>query len=149
MIRVAIVEDQREIREGLKALISGTPGYGCAGAWGSMEEALEHIGRDMPDVLLADIGLPGMPGTEGIRLLKQRHPGLPALMITVYEDDERIFAALCAGACGYLLKSTPPARLLESLQEAVDGGAPMSPQVARRVVELFRDFRPPENPTAS
>ena len=144
MIRVAIVEDQREIREGLKALISGTPGYGCAGAWGSMEEALEHIGRDMPDVLLADIGLPGMPGTEGIRLLKQRHPGLPALMITVYEDDERIFAALCAGACGYLLKSTPPARLLECLQEAVDGGAPMSPPVARRVIDLFRDFRPPE-----
>ena len=144
MIRVAIVEDQREIREGLKALISGTPGYGCAGAWGSMEEALAQIGRDVPDVLLADIGLPGMPGTDGIRLLKERYPGLPALMLTVYEDDERIFDALCAGACGYLLKSTPPARLLESLQEAVGGGAPMSPPVARRVIELFRDFRPPE-----
>jgi DNA-binding NarL/FixJ family response regulator len=144
MIRVAIVEDQRDIREGLKALISGTPGYSCAGAWGSMEEALAQIGREVPDVLLADIGLPGMPGTEGIRILKQRYAGLPALMLTVYEDDERIFAALCAGACGYLLKSTPPARLLESLQEAVAGGAPMSPPVARRVVELFRDFRPPE-----
>jgi DNA-binding NarL/FixJ family response regulator len=144
MIRVAIVEDQWEIREGLKALISGTPGYGCTGAWRSMEEALERIGRDLPDVLLADIGLPGMPGTEGIRLLKERYPGLPALMLTVYEDDERIFAALCAGACGYLLKSTTPARLLEGLQEAVAGGAPMSPPVARRVVELFREFRPPE-----
>jgi DNA-binding NarL/FixJ family response regulator len=144
MIRVAIVEDQWEIREGLKALISGTPGYGCTGAWRSMEEALEQIGRDVPDVLLADIGLPGMAGTEGIRLLKQRYPALPALMLTVYEDDERIFQALCAGACGYLLKGTPPARLLESLQEAVAGGAPMSPPVARRVVELFRDFRPPE-----
>jgi DNA-binding NarL/FixJ family response regulator len=144
MIRVAIVEDQGEIREGLKALISGTPGYGCAGAWRSMEEALAQIGRDVPDVLLADIGLPGMPGTEGIRLLKQRYAGLPALMLTVYEDDERIFEALCAGACGYLLKSTPPARLLECLQEAVAGGAPMSPPVARRVVELFRDFRPPD-----
>src|ERR1035441_4109927 len=88
MIRVAIVEDQREIREGLKALISGTPGYGCAGAWGSMEEALAQIGRDVPDVLLADIGLPGMPGTDGIRLLKERYPGLPALMLTVYEDEE-------------------------------------------------------------
>jgi DNA-binding NarL/FixJ family response regulator len=109
-----------------------------------MEEALAQIGHDVPDVLLADIGLPGMPGTEGIRLLKQRYPALPALMLTVYEDDERIFEALCAGACGYLLKSTPPARLLECLQEAVAGGAPMSPPVARRVVELFRDFRPPE-----
>jgi DNA-binding NarL/FixJ family response regulator len=144
MIRVGIVEDQREIREGLKTLISGTPGYGCAGAWRSMEEALEQIGRDVPDVLLADIGLPGISGTEGIRLLKQRYPALPALVLTVYEDDERIFNALCAGACGYLLKSTPPARLLEGLQEAVVGGAPMSPQVARRVIELFRDFRPPE-----
>ena len=109
-----------------------------------MEEALAQIGHDVPDVLLADIGLPGMPGTEGIRLLKQRYAGMPALMLTVYEDDERIFEALCAGACGYLLKSTPPARLLECLQEAVAGGAPMSPPVARRVVELFRDFRPPE-----
>jgi len=144
MTRVAIVEDQREIREGLKALISGTPDYSCAGAWRSMEEALEQIARDVPDAVLVDIGLPGMPGTEGIRLLKRRYPSLPALVLTVYEDDERIFDALCAGACGYLLKSTPPARLLESLQEAVGGGAPMSPPVARRVVELFRDFRPPE-----
>src|SRR5580658_8967076 len=108
MIRVGIVEDQGEIREGLKALISGTPGYGCAGAWRSMEEALAQIGHDVPDVLLADIGLPGMPGTEGIRLLKQRYAGMPALMLTVYEDDERIFEALCAGACGYLLKSHGP-----------------------------------------
>ena len=113
MTRVAIVEDQREIREGLKALISGTPDYSCAGAWRSMEEALEQIARDVPDAVLVDIGLPGMPGTEGIRLLKQRYPSLPALVLTVYEDDERIFDALCAGACGYLLKSTPPARLLE------------------------------------
>src|SRR5580693_5438480 len=85
----------------------------------------------------------GRIGHEGIRLLKQRYPALPALVLTVYEDDERIFNALCAGACGYLLKSTPPARLLEGLQEAVAGGAPMSPLVARRVIEVFRDFRPP------
>src|SRR5579871_2763954 len=145
MIRVAIVEDQCEIREGLKALISGTTGYACVGAWGSMEDALARIGRDLPDVLLADIGLPGMPGTEGIRLLKQRYPSLPALMLTVYEEDDRIFEALCAGACGYLLKSTPPARLLECLQEAVHGGAPMTPEVAGRVIALFREIRHPEN----
>jgi DNA-binding NarL/FixJ family response regulator len=108
-------------------------------ALGDPWKKLAQIGRDVPDVLLAGIGLPGMPGTDGIRLLKQRYAGLPALMLTVYEDDERIFAALCAGACG-----TPPARLLESPQEAVAGGAPMSPPVARRVIELFRDFRPPE-----
>ena len=85
-----------------------------------------------------------MSGVEGVRLLKQRHPQLVMLMQTVYDDDERIFDALCAGACGYLLKKTQPARLLESLQEAVSGGAPMSPEVARRVIRLFREIRPPE-----
>jgi len=88
--------------------------------------------------------LPGMSGIEGISILKDRHPDLPMLMLTVYNDDDRIFDALCAGACGYLLKNTPPARLLVSLEEAVMGGSPMSPEIARRVVTLFRDIRPPE-----
>jgi DNA-binding NarL/FixJ family response regulator len=144
-IRVAIVEDQREIREGLKSLVSGTLGYRVAGAWRSMEEALDEIARDVPEVALVDIGLPGMPGTEGIRILKERYPKLRALMLTVYDDDDRIFSALCAGASGYLLKSTPPARLLESLQEVMAGGAPMSPPVASRVLTLFREFRPREH----
>lgn len=109
-----------------------------------MEETLDKIGTDLPDVVLADIGLPGMNGIEGVRLLKELHPSLTILMLTVYEDDERIFDALCAGACGYLVKKTPPARLLESIREAVNGGAPMSPDVARRVVSLFREIRPPE-----
>jgi DNA-binding NarL/FixJ family response regulator len=85
-----------------------------------------------------------MDGIEGIRILKEKYPALSVLMLTIYEDDERIFDALCAGACGYLLKRTQPARLLESLKEAASGGAPMSPEVARRVVALFRDMRPPE-----
>ena len=144
-IRVAIIEDQREIREGLKTLVSGTPGYCVAGAWRSMEEALDGIARDVPDVALVDIGLPGMPGTDGIRILRERYPKLRTLMLTVYDDDERIFSAICAGASGYLLKSTPPARLLESLQEVLAGGAPMSPPVASRVLSLFREFRPLEH----
>jgi hypothetical protein len=85
-----------------------------------------------------------MSGIEGIRILKERYPALLLLMLTVYDDDERIFDALCAGACGYLLKRTPPARLLEYLKEAVDGGAPISPEIARRVVGLFREIRPPD-----
>jgi DNA-binding NarL/FixJ family response regulator len=101
------------------------------------------IGADVPDVALVDIGLPGMSGIEGIALLKARHPGLLLLMLTVYDDDERIFDALCAGACGYLLKRTPPARLLEYLKEAVSGGAPISPEIARRVITQFREIRPP------
>jgi DNA-binding NarL/FixJ family response regulator len=91
-----------------------------------------------------DIGLPGLSGIEGIRLLKERQPGLRLLALTVYDDDERIFQALCAGASGYLLKRTPPARLLQSLRDVMDGGAAMSPEVASRVIVLFRDFRPPE-----
>src|SRR5262245_51586984 len=109
-----------------------------------MEEALEKIPRQLPDVVLSDIGLPGMTGIEGVRLLKERHPDLLVLMLTVYDDDERIFDSLCAGACGYLLKKTPPARLLEAVREALQGGAPMSPQIAYKVVALFREVRPPK-----
>jgi DNA-binding NarL/FixJ family response regulator len=144
IIRAAIVEDRREIREALTMLINGTEGFLCTGAYRTMEEALDKIKGELPGVVLCDIGLPGMSGIEGIRILKERYPEMLLLMLTVYDDDERIFDALCAGACGYLLKRTSPARLIESLKEAVDGGAPMSPEVARRVVALFRDIRPPD-----
>jgi DNA-binding NarL/FixJ family response regulator len=143
-IKVAIVEDQRDIRECLTVLVNGTEGYSCTGSYRTMEEALDDIPRRLPDVVLSDIGLPGMSGIQGVRILKKRHPELLVLMLTVYDDDERIFDAMCGGACGYLLKKTPPARLLESLKEAVAGGAPMSPEVARRVIALFREIRPPE-----
>lgn len=125
-------------------LIDGTDGFSCVGSFRTMEEALDRIGTNLPDVVLVDIGLPGMNGIEGVRLLKQRYVSLTVLMLTVYEDDERIFDALCAGACGYLVKKTPPSRLLESIREAMDGGAPMSPEIARRVVSLFREIRLPE-----
>ena len=143
-IKVAIIEDRREIRDGLAMLINGTQGFKCTGSYRSMEDALPRIGTDLPDVALCDIGLPGMSGIEGMRILKEKFPALLLLMLTIYDDDERIFDALCAGACGYLLKKTPPAKLLEGLREAVDGGSPMSPEVARRVIALFRDIRPPE-----
>jgi DNA-binding NarL/FixJ family response regulator len=144
-LKVAIVEDQPRIRESLRILIGGTDGFRCTGEFESMEDALAKIAGDLPDVALVDIGLPGMNGVDGIRELKKSYPGLTVLMLTVYDDDKRIFDALCAGACGYLLKKTPPARLLECLQEAAGGGAPMSPEVARRVVSLFREIRPPED----
>jgi DNA-binding NarL/FixJ family response regulator len=143
-IKVSIIEDRREIRDALTMLIGGTEGFSCAAAYRSMEEALNRIKSNLPDVVLCDIGLPGMSGVEGIRILKERYAELTILMLSIYDDDERIFDALCAGACGYLLKRTSPARLIESLREAVGGGAPMSPEVARRVVALFRDFHPPE-----
>jgi len=144
VIQVAIVEDQREIREGLALLIGTSLGFRCVGAWRTMEEAVAAVGARPPDVLLVDLELPGMSGIEGIRILKEQHPTLPLLVLTVYDDDDRIFHAVCAGACGYLLKKTPPGRLLEAISEAVEGGSPMSPAVARRVLELFRQHRPPE-----
>jgi DNA-binding NarL/FixJ family response regulator len=143
-IKIAIVEDLREIREGLAQLINATPGYRCTGVYASMEEALEKIPNNLPDLVLSDIGLPGIDGISGIKILKERYPDLLILMLTVYDDNERIFDALCAGACGYLLKKTPWEKLVEALREAVDGGSPMSPEVARRVINLFREIKPPK-----
>lgn len=108
-----------------------------------MEDALSGLSGISVDMFLVDIGLPGMSGIEGVPRLKQKHPEAPVVMLTIYGDDRRIFAALCAGACGYLLKNTPPARLLESIREVLDGGSPMSPEVARRVVQLVQRTAPP------
>jgi len=145
-LRVAIIEDQRKLREYLAVLIDGTEGFRCTGSFRSMEEALARIGFDLPSVVLVDLGLPGMDGIEGIRILKERYPKLILLAHTVYDGDDRIFDALCAGASGYLLKKTSPVRLLESLREALTGGAPMTPEVAYKVIRLFREFRPREEP---
>jgi DNA-binding NarL/FixJ family response regulator len=145
LIKVAIIEDRREIREGIATLIEMTESYACVGSFRSMEEALAKIAAQPPDVALVDIGLPGMTGIEGIRILKERHPDILLMVLTVFDDDERIFRALCAGACGYLLKKTPPARLLECIREVREGGAPMSPEVARRVIALFQKVSPPED----
>ena len=144
IIKTIIVEDQRDLREGLQMLINFTPGFKCLGAFRTMEEALVKVKYDLPDVVLSDIGLPGMSGIEGIKILKEKYPDLIILVLSVYDDDERIFDALCAGASGYLLKQTEPAELLKSVKEAVAGGAPMSPEVAARVIRIFREVRPPE-----
>ena len=146
-IHVTLIEDERDVREGLTVLINGSPGFRCIASFRTMEDALHSIWGRMPDVVLTDIGLPGMSGIEGTKVLKERYPDLPVVALTVYDDDEDVFAALCAGASGYLLKNTTPVRLLESLKEVATGGAPMSPTVAHRVIKLFREFRPPETAT--
>lgn len=143
-IRVAIVEDDRSTREGLGILICGTPGYRCVGTFRSVEEALRLIGLDLPNVLLLDIHLPGVPGSEGVRMLKERYPSMQILMLTIYDEEEKVFESICNGACGYLLKKTPPARLLEAIQQAHHGGSPMTPEIARKVVTLFQKTGPPE-----
>jgi DNA-binding NarL/FixJ family response regulator len=144
VIKTAVVEDMKDIRDGLTTLINFTDGFRCTGSYRSMEEALARLPDDLPDVLLSDIGLPGMSGIEGIRIIKERYPQMQVLMLTVYDDDDRIFDALCAGATGYLLKRTPPAKLLDNIREAMSGGAPVSPEVASRVIKFFREFHNPE-----
>ena len=144
-LRVALVDDDRPLRESLRVLLEGTPGFDCAGAWGSAEAALRDLadGAGEVDVILLDIGLPGRSGVECVAELRSLRPAAEVVMFSVYGDDEKVFASLCDGACGYLLKDTPPHRLLAALREAADGGAPMSAAIARRVVELFRRVAPP------
>jgi len=138
MIDVVIVEDNDTIREGLRALIDGTEGYKCIAAYSNCEDLLADIEKNVPDVLLMDIGLPGMSGIEGVEKIRKILPDLNILILTVYEESDLIFNALCAGACGYLVKKTPPARLLEAIKEAYDGGSPMSSQIARKIVNFFQ-----------
>jgi DNA-binding NarL/FixJ family response regulator len=143
-IKTAVVEDMKDIRDGLATLINFTEGFRCTGSYRSMEEALARLNDEVPDVLLSDIGLPGMSGIEGIRIIKEQYPQMQVLMLTVYDDDDRIFDALCAGASGYLLKRTPPAKLLDNIREAMSGGAPVSPEVAARVIKFFRELHTPD-----
>jgi DNA-binding NarL/FixJ family response regulator len=142
-IRVAIVEDDRAVREGLGMIIGATPGYECTDRFFSVEEALRAISK-APDVLLLDIHLPGMLGSEAVRVFREKYPSLQVLMLTVYDGQDKVFESICNGACGYLLKKTPPAKLLEAIREAHEGGAPMSPEIARKVITLFQQTLPPE-----
>jgi DNA-binding NarL/FixJ family response regulator len=143
IVRVAIIEDQKETREGLALLINRTERFECRHVYGSMEAALAGIGTDPPRIALVDIGLPGMDGIDGVRILRERFPAITPVVLTVYKDDERIFRAICAGSSGYLLKKTAPNRLLDALREIAEGGAVMSPEVAIRVVELYRKTQAP------
>jgi DNA-binding NarL/FixJ family response regulator len=143
-IRTAIIEDDEVQRDCLRMLVGGTPGYDCVGAYGSVETALRSGFNVTPDVLLLDIHLPGMLGSEAVRLFHEKYPRMHILMLTVYAEQGKIFESICNGACGYLLKKTPPARLLEAIREAHEGGAPMTPEIARKVVTLFQQTARPE-----
>jgi DNA-binding NarL/FixJ family response regulator len=143
-VRVAIIEDDRGTREGLGLLVGGTPGYSCVGTFRSVEDALRSSPKEAPDVLLLDIHLPGMLGSDGVRLLREKFAPVEIIMLTVYAEQDKVFESICNGACGYLLKETPPARLLEAISEAHRGGAPMTPEIARKVVTLFQKTGAPE-----
>jgi DNA-binding NarL/FixJ family response regulator len=142
-INVAIVEDDRDFRATLKTCLEENPSYKCVCACKSAEEALKEIPRLLPDVVLMDLHLPNMSGVECASRLKALCPSIQILILTVYEDNERIFGALQAGASGYLLKRADPEDILLAIQDVHQGGAPMSSQIARRVVQSFRKG-PPE-----
>ena len=148
VIRVALVEDDHQVRAGLRLLIDHSKKCACVAAFGSAEEALARLPSLDADIVLMDIELPGMSGIECIRELKLRQPKIQIMMLTVFEDHDRIFQSLAAGASGYLLKQTPPGKLLEAIIELHRGGAPMSTQIARRVVEVFQQAAPSEEATA-
>ncbi|MEM7040706.1 MAG: response regulator transcription factor, partial [Bacteroidota bacterium] len=137
-IRIALVEDDFEIRESLKLILNASPGYACVQQFETAEEALVGLEADPPDVCLMDISLPGISGIECVRLVKEKNTGTEFIMLTAHQDDDLVFDALCAGACGYLIKSTPPARIMDAIVEAYHGGAPMSTKIARLVVNSFK-----------
>jgi len=147
-IKVAIVEDDAPVRDQLERLINRAHGFHCVGAYADGESALKDIPRGKPDVVLMDINLPGMTGIECVRKLKAAAPSVQIVMLTVYDEVGQLFDSLVAGACGYLLKRTPPDRLLEAITEARLGGAPMTRKIARKVVQYFNEMgaaSPPED----
>ncbi|MDB6067604.1 MAG: DNA-binding response regulator [Pedosphaera sp.] len=138
MIKVGIVEDNKTLREGFETLLNRTPGFQCVCTCGSVAEALKMIPKAQPDVVLMDIQLPDSTGVECTAKIKEQMPGIQIVIVTVYEDSERIFQALRAGACGYLLKRSQPEKVIAAIQEAHEGGVPMTPEIARKVIGQFR-----------
>lgn len=138
MIRLLIFDDNPSLLDGLRLLLQESDTIFLAGSYSSAEHAVPIIRNDKPDVVLMDIQMPGISGIEAVRKIKVTFPELPILMQTVFEDTEKVFAAICAGASGYILKSTTSEKLLEAILEVYAGGSPMSPPIARKVLQLFQ-----------
>lgn len=147
MIKVAIVEDHQPLRHSVEALFNRTPGMKCVAALSNLLNVVSDFSKDEPNIVLMDIDLPDINGIEGVRTLKNVFEKIQVLMFTVFEDDEKIFAAIRAGASGYLLKKTPSAEIVSAVQQLYEGGAPMSPSIARKVVETLQS--PPSHSLAN
>jgi DNA-binding NarL/FixJ family response regulator len=141
-ISVAVVEDHPDLRNSLTLILRATPGFSCTGSYESCEGLLEELEATAPQVILMDIGLPGISGIEGVRRVKALMPAAKILMQTIYEDDQQVFRAICAGADGYLLKKSSPVEILQAIEQVMAGGVPMTPSIALQVIEMFRDFAP-------
>jgi DNA-binding NarL/FixJ family response regulator len=136
-IRVAIFEDNLLVREGMQAILNGSAGFNCTGAWPDASNLEIKIKGSTPDVVMMDIEMPGLNGIEATKMIKDKFPDVKILIQTVFNDSDKIFNALCAGASGYILKNDPPARYLEAVEEVFNGGAPMSPSIAKKVLQFF------------
>ena len=137
MLKVAVFDDNLDRREGLCLLIDTAPEMTCVGTFEDCRDVVRHVAESNPDVVLMDIDMPHVNGIEGVELIKRQFPKVKVLMQTVFEDDDKVFAAILAGADGYLLKQSTPNKLLEAIEEVVAGGAPMTPTVARKVLSFF------------
>jgi len=137
-IRVSVFEDNRNLREGLFNLLESTEGFTCAGAFAHCERVLDNIEETHPDVILMDIELPVVNGIEAVKLIRKKYPDIKILMETIFDEDEKIFQSICNGAQGYILKNTPPEGILRAIQEIYEGGAPMTPTIASKVLRLFK-----------
>ena len=146
MIRVAIFEDNKHLRETFELLLNNTDGFACSGAWPDCRNIITNLEVYPSDIVLMDIEMPGMNGIEATKLVKQHFPKINILIQTVFFEDEYIFNAICAGASGYILKSTTPDGYIEALKDVQAGGSPMTPGIARRVLELFKTNLQPANP---
>jgi len=141
-IRVAIFEDNKLVREAYEAILNGTTGFICAGAYPGCNNIKHDLTRSNPDVVLMDIEMAGMNGVEATKFIIREYPSIKILIQSVFEDDDRVFAAICAGASGYVLKNISPVKLMEAIVEVQNGGAPLSPSVAHKVIRLFQQFAP-------
>ena len=137
-IRVSIFEDNDGLRDGLYQLINGSEGYSCVGAFPDCTQLIRRMEQSKPNVVLMDIELPGISGIEAVRMISEKFPNVPILMQTIFADNEKIFQSICAGASGYILKNTPPVRILEAIKETFEGGAPMSPLIAKKVLQMVQ-----------
>ena len=137
-IRVAIFEDNRSLRESLFNLLESSDGFTCVGAFAHCERVVENIGETQPDVILMDIELPVVSGIEAVKKIREKYPDIKILMETIFEEDEKIFQSICNGAQGYILKNTPPEGILNAIREIYEGGAPMTPIIASKVLRLFK-----------
>lgn len=145
-ISVYIVEDDQDLRENIRKFISLSPGFECSGVFGSAEDLLASSFKPVPNVVLMDINLPGMSGIQCVSQLKEQMREVQFLMLTVYENSDRIFEALKAGASGFLVKNTPPDKLLEAIRDVAMGGGPMSSHIARKVIQAFQSGRQDSQP---